>query len=141
MSKLKCMNVRFNLDKEDHLKAWEYLLKMTDENAMSRNQAVIELILERFDKKDSKGGSVHGPGSYDDQLIEAVSSAASDAVMNSIESFLPVFMAGCLAGLNLKTVDDIDGIKVPMDPSETAGSDVEAEIEESGLDMGFLGIE
>ncbi|MEE1169246.1 MAG: hypothetical protein UHP11_00910 [Anaerovoracaceae bacterium] len=135
MAKHSGISVRFYPDREDHQRAWQYLQEMDTEEYPSKNQVIIEAILDYFDNSNEEAkANLY----YSDQLMPIITDAVDQAVENAVERVLPAFLSGCIAGLSVST--GRKGYETPqliaVSSSSTAISD--DEIEESGLDMDFL---
>ena len=91
MADIRNTNLRFNLDKELHRKAWNYLRIMDREKFPSYSQAVIIALVDFFDRyyADDTGGQRLD----EKQIAETVATA----VERMMEERLPAFLSGYFA--------------------------------------------
>ena len=90
-------NLRFNTEKETQRRAWEYLQGMDKRQFKSYSQVISTALVEYFErqsklKDDPFLETREREERFVDQIIAAVESALTKA--------LPVFLAGCAAGLS-----------------------------------------
>ena len=89
-------NLRFNTEKETQRRAWEYLQGMDKQKFKSYSQVIAVALVEYFErqsqlKDDPFFETREREERFVDQIVAAVESALNKA--------LPVFLAGCAAGL------------------------------------------
>lgn len=105
MANTKSTNIRFNLDREVHRKAWDYLHTMDEKIFPSITSAVILAVVDYFDR-------YYVDADADKQKSdELLARTVAKAVEQTIEASLPAFLAGYFAGtgpvqpLQLPTAD------------------------------------
>ena len=118
---IRSTNLRFNLDKEIQNRAWQYLQTMDKQRFKSYSNVIAVALVEYFDRyyrsqDDPYLETREREERFVNQIISSVESA--------MEKTLPVFLAGCMAGLS----------KVPV----VAAPVVQQEPDEE-LDWDFLG--
>ncbi len=96
MSEIKCTNLRFNLKKPLQRQAWERLQAMDRQKFKSYSQVVALAIVDYFDRLERL---------QDDPYLETRESEERfvnrivAAVESAMTKTLPVYLAGCMAGL------------------------------------------
>lgn len=100
MSNVKCTNLRFNLDKPVQRQALERLQAMDKAHFKSYSQVIALAVVDYFDRLDRL---------HDDPYLETrereerfVSQIVA-AVERAMTKALPVYLAGCMAGLSRTT--------------------------------------
>lgn len=121
MSEVKCTNLRFNLDKPVQRTAWECLQTMDKTRFKSYSQVIALAIVDYFDRLEKLQDDPYletreREEHFVAQIVAAVERAMKDA--------LPVYLAGCMAGLSKAA---------PVAPTQTP------EANEDAVDWGFLG--
>ena len=121
MSEVKCTNLRFNLDKPVQRAAWECLQTMDKARFKSYSQVIALAIVDYFDRlerlqDDPCLETREREERFVSQIVAAVERAMKDA--------LPVYLAGCMAGLSKAA---------PLAPTQTPEASAEA------IDWDFLG--
>lgn len=93
-------NLRFNLDKELHRKAWNYLQIMDREKFPSYSQAVIIALVDYFDRyyADDTGGQCLD----EKQIVEAVAKAVERVMEERLPAFLSRYFAAAGASQPLQ---------------------------------------
>lgn len=94
---IRSTNVRFNLDKDLQNKAWQYLQTMDKQKFKSYSNVIAVSLVDYFDRyyhsqDDPYFETREREEKFVDQIITAVEHA--------MEKALPVFLAGCMAGLS-----------------------------------------
>ena len=121
MSEVKCTNLRFNLDKPVQRAAWECLQTMDKTQFKSYSQVIAHAIVDYFDRlKCSKDDPYFETREREAQFVNRIVTAVESAMTKA----LPVYLAGCMAGLP-KTA--------PITPAQTPEAGAEA------IDWDFLG--
>lgn len=110
-------NVRFNLDKELQNKAWQYLQTMDKQKFKSYSNVIAVSLVDYFDRYyrnqiDPYFETREREEKFVDQIITAVEHA--------MEKTLPVFLAGCMAGLS-----KAPAMAVPTDTLSEPDEDVD----------------
>ena len=121
MSEVKCTNLRFNLDKPVQRTAWECLQTMDKTRFKSYSQVTALAIVDYFDRLEKLQDDPYletreREERFVSQIVAAVERAMKDA--------LPVYLAGCMAGLSKAA---------PVAPTQTP------EASEDAVDWAFLG--
>ena len=126
--------VRFNLDKPDQRKAWEYLQTMDRNEFTSWNHVVHLALLDYFDRyykvqEDPYLETREREERFVQQIV--------DGVCESLKQTLPLFLAGCISGLSA-----IQPASAPAaQPLKTENTPTEdpADADPESIDWGFLG--
>ena len=121
MSEVKCTNLRFNLDKPVQRAAWECLQAMDKTRFKSYSQVIALAVVDYFDRLEKLQDDPYletreREERFVSQIVAAVERAMKDA--------LPVYLAGCMAGLSKAA---------PVAPTQTP------EASEDAVDWDFLG--
>ena len=121
MSEVKCTNLRFNLDKPVQRTAWECLQTMDKTRFKSYSQVIALAVVDYFDRLEKLQDDPYletreREERFVAQIVAAVERAMKDA--------LPVYLAGCMAGLSKAA---------PVAPTQTPEAGAEA------IDWDFLG--
>jgi len=118
---IRSTNLRFNLDKDVQNQAWQYLQTMDKKKFKSYSQIIAISLVEYFDRYYQK---------QDDPYLETrereerfVAQIVS-AVETAMDKALPVYLAGCMAGISQNV------------PQAAVASN---EPEDADLDWDFLG--
>lgn len=98
MSKnIRSTNLRFNLDKDVQNRAWQYLQTMDKQKFKSYSQVIAVSLVDYFDRYYQK---------QDDPYLEIREreerfvAQIVTAVENAMDKSLPVYLAGCMAGIS-----------------------------------------
>lgn len=94
---IRSTNLRFNLDKETQNRAWQYLQAMDKHRFKSYSNVIAVALVDYFDRyyrsqADPYLETRECEERFVDQIVASVESA--------MEKTLPVFLAGCMAGLS-----------------------------------------
>lgn len=118
---IRSTNLRFNLDKDMQNRAWQYLQTMDKKKFKSYSQIIAISLVDYFDRYYKK---------QDDPYLETrereerfVAQIVS-AVETAMDRILPVYLAGCMAGIS------------QIVPQATVAA---SEPEDADLDWDFLG--
>ena len=118
---IRSTNLRFNLEKDTQMRAWQYLQTMDKQHFKSYSNVIALALVEYFE---------HYYRNQDDPYLETrereerfVNQIVS-SVESAMEKTLPIFLAGCMAGLSQ--------MPVAVAPATQQEPDVE-------LDWDFLG--
>ena len=121
MSEVKCTNLRFNLDKPVQRAAWECLQTMDKAQFKSYSQVIAHAVVDYFDRLErSKDDPYFETREREEQFVNRIVAAVENAMTKS----LPVYLAGCMAGLSKAA---------PITPTQTPEAGAEA------IDWDFLG--
>lgn len=110
---IRSTNLRFNLDKEIQNRAWQYLQTMDKQRFKSYNNVIAVALVDYFDRyyrsqDDPYLETREREERFVDQIVASVEAA--------MEKTLPVFLAGCVAGLSQTAV--ITAPAVQQEPDE-----------------------
>ena len=110
---IRSTNLRFNLDKEIQNPAWQYLQTMDKQRFKSYNNVIAVALVDYFDRyyrsqDDPYLETREREERFVDQIVASVEAA--------MEKTLPVFLAGCVAGLSQTAV--ITAPAVQQEPDE-----------------------
>ena len=89
-------NLRFNLDKEQQRRAWEYLQTMDRQDFKSYSQVISLALVDYF---DSYYRTQADPYLETREREELFVKQIVDAVENSLKQALPLFLSGLTAGM------------------------------------------
>lgn len=126
-------NLSFNTEKETQRRAWEYLQGMDKQRFKSYSQVISAALVEYFErqnrlKDDPFLETRERENRFVAQIVAAVESALTKA--------LPVFLAGCAAGLSHSIPPATEAVKtVPPAVNEAAK---QPETSEADIDWEFL---
>ena len=118
---IRSTNLRFNLEKDTQMRAWQYLQTMDKQHFKSYSNVIAVALVEYFDRyyrnqDDPYFETREREERFVNQIVSSVESA--------MEKTRPVFLAGCMAGLSQ--------MPVAVAPATQQEPDVE-------LDWDFLG--
>lgn len=131
----RSIHVRLNLNRTDHLKAWEYLERLEHEEKLSYNQLIAKAIVE-YGERDARKDAL-----ADEMMIGFVEMCVQkiiSAVEDSLHKTLPAYIAGCFAATSgvLSVPQTPPATEpVPNDDETPAGEQISAE----DIDWDFLG--
>ena len=131
----RSIHVRLNLNRTDHLKAWEYLERLEHEEKLSYNQLIAKAIVE-YGERDARKDAL-----ADEMMIGLVEMCVQkiiSAVEDSLHKTLPAYIAGCFAATSgvfsvpqsLPTIEP-----APPNDEPLSGEQISAE----DIDWDFLG--
>ena len=114
---IRSTNVRFNLDKDLQNKAWQYLQTMDKLKFKSYSNGFAVSLVDYFDRyyhsqDDPYFETREREEKFVDQIITAVEHA--------MEKALPVFLAGCMAGLS-----KAPAVVIPPDTPSDSDEDID----------------
>ena len=89
-------NLRFNLDKEQQLKAWEYLQTMNSQDFKSYSQVSALALVDYFDRYYRTQSDPYLETREREELFVK---QIVGAVENSLKQALPLFLSGLTAGM------------------------------------------
>ncbi|XBX03666.1 adenylate cyclase [Enterocloster clostridioformis] len=114
---IRSTNVRFNLDKDLQNKAWQYLQTMDKQKFKSYSNVIAVSLVDYFDRYYR---SQDDPYFETREREEKFVSQIVNSVEHAMEKTLPVFLAGCMAGLS-----KVPPVAVPYDPPSDPDEDVD----------------
>lgn len=118
---IRSTNLRFNLDKEVQNRAWQYLQTMDKKKFKSYSQIIAISLVDYFDRYYKKQ---EDPYFETREREEHFVAQIVTAVESAMDRTLPVYLAGCMAGI------------AQIAPQTTAAT---SEPEDVDLDWDFLG--
>ena len=126
--------VRFNLDKPDQRRAWEYLQTMDRDIFTSWNHVIHLALLDYFDRYYKVQEDPYlETREREERFIQQI----VDGVCESLKQTLPLFLAGCMTALSAiqpACAPAPQPLQVETPPAEEA-----AEADPESIDWGFLG--
>ena len=126
--------LRFNLDKPDQKRAWEYLQTMDRNVFISWNHVIHLALLDYFDRYYKVQEDPYlETREREERFIQQI----VDGVCESLKQTLPLFLAGCISGLSV-----MQQTSAPANqPLKTENSPTEepADTDPESIDWGFLG--
>ena len=126
-------NLRFNTEKEMQRRAWEYLQGMDKRQFKSYSQVISAALVEYFErqnrlKDDPFLETREREERFVDQIVAAVESALTKA--------MPVFLAGCAAGLSRSIPPATEAVNTAPPVVKEAAK--QPETSEADIDWDFL---
>lgn len=118
---IRSTNLRFNLDKDVQNRAWQYLQTMDKKKFKSYSQIIAISLVDYFDRYYKKQ---EDPYLETREREERFVSQIVSAVETAMDRTLPVYLAGCMAGIS------------QVIPQTTVAT---SEPEDADLDWDFLG--
>ena len=90
-------NLRFNLEKDTQKRAWQYLQTMDKQQFKSYSNVIAVALVEYFDRYyRSQDDPYFETREREERFVNQIISSVESAM----ERTLPVFLAGCMAGLS-----------------------------------------
>ena len=118
---IRSTNLRFNLEKDTQKRAWQYLQTMDKQHFKSYSNVIAVALVEYFDRYyHSQDDPYFETREREERFVNQIVSS----VERVMEKTLPVFLAGCMAGLS----------QVPVAAAPAIQQEPDAE-----LDWDFLG--
>ena len=94
---IRSTNLRFNLEKDNQKRAWQYLQTMDKQQFKSYSNVIAVALVEYFDRYyRSQDDPYFETREREERFVNQIISSVESA----IERTLPVFLAGCMAGLS-----------------------------------------
>ena len=126
-------NLRFNMEKETQRRAWEFLQEMDRRQFKSYSQVISVALVEYFERHnrlrdDPFLETREREERFVDQIVAAVESALTKA--------LPVFLAGCAAGLSRSIPPAAEAVSTVSPPVKDEAK--KPETSEADIDWEFL---
>ena len=126
--------IRFNLDKPDQKKAWEYLQTMDRQEFTSWNHVIHLALLDYFDRYYKVQEDPYlETREREERFIQQI----VDGVCESLKQTLPLFLAGCMTGLSALQPASAPAAQ-PLQ-TETPPAEEPADAGPESIDWGFLG--
>ena len=118
---IRSTNLRFNLEKDTQNRAWQYLQTMDKRQFKSYSNVIAVALVEYFDRYyHSQDDPYFETREREERFVNQIISSVESAM----EKTLPIFLAGCMAGLS----------QVPVAVAPTKQQEPDTE-----LDWDFLG--
>lgn len=118
---IRSTNLRFNLDKDVQNRAWQYLQTMDKKKFKSYSQIIAISLVDYFDRYYKNQADPYlETREREERFVEQIVTA----VENAMNQTLPVYLAGCMAGIAQST------------PHAAVAA---SEPEDADLDWDFLG--
>ena len=94
---IRSTNLRFNLEKDTQKRAWQYLQTMDNQQFKSYSNVIAVALVEYFDRYyRSQDDPYFETREREERFVNQIISSVESAM----ERTLPVFLAGCMAGLS-----------------------------------------
>ena len=94
---IRSTNLRFNLDKDLQNRAWQYLQTMDRQHFKSYSNVIAVALVDYFDRYYRRQDDPYlETREREEQFVNQIVSSVESAM----EKTLPVFLAGCMAGLS-----------------------------------------
>ena len=94
---IRSTNLRFNLEKDTQKRAWQYLQTMDKQQFKSYSNVIAVALVEYFDRYyRSQDDPYFETREREERFVNQIISSVGSAM----ERTLPVFLAGCMAGLS-----------------------------------------
>jgi len=94
---IRSTNLRFNLEKDNQKRAWQYLQTMDKQQFKSYSNVIAVALVEYFDRYyRSQDDPYFETREREERFVNQIISSVESAM----ERTLPVFLAGCMAGLS-----------------------------------------
>lgn len=94
---IRSTNLRFNLEKDTQKRVWQYLQTMDKQQFKSYSNVIAVALVEYFDRYyRSQDDPYFETREREERFVNQIISSVESAM----ERTLPVFLAGCMAGLS-----------------------------------------
>lgn len=94
---IRSTNLRFNLEKDTQKRAWQYLQTMDKQQFKSYSNVIAVALVDYFDRYyRSQDDPYFETREREERFVNQIISSVESAM----ERTLPVFLAGCMAGLS-----------------------------------------
>ena len=94
---IRSTNLRFNLEKDTQKRAWQYLQTMDKQQFKSYSNVIAVALVEYFDRYyRSQDDPYFETREREERFVNQIISSVESAM----DRTLPVFLAGCMAGLS-----------------------------------------
>jgi len=94
---IRSTNLRFNLEKDTQKRAWQYLQNMDKQQFKSYSNVIAVALVDYFDRYyRSQDDPYFETREREERFVNQIISSVESAM----ERTLPVFLAGCMAGLS-----------------------------------------
>ena len=94
---IRSTNLRFNLEKDTQMRAWQYLQTMDKQHFKSYSNVIAVALVEYFDRYyRSQDDPYLETREREERFVNQIVSSVESAMKKT----LPIFLAGCMAGLS-----------------------------------------
>lgn len=126
-------NLRFNTEKETQCRAWEYLQGMDKRKFKSYSQVISAALVEYFERQNRlKNDPFLETREREERFVEQIIASVESALTKA----LPVFLAGCAAGLSRSMLPATEAGSTTSSPVQE--TDKQPETSEADIDWDFL---
>lgn len=126
-------NLRFNTEKETQRRAWEYLQGMDRRQFKSYSQVISAALVEYFERHNRlRDDPFLETREREERFVEQIVSSVESALTKA----LPVFLAGCAAGLSRSMPPASEAVKT-LSPAVKEEAK-QPETSEADIDWEFL---
>ena len=126
-------NLRFNTEMETQRRAWEYLQGMDKRQFKSYSQVISAALVEYFERQNRlKDDPFLETREREERFVERIVAAVECALTKA----LPVFLAGCAAGLSRSIPPSAEAVNTAPPPVKEAAK--QPETSEADIDWDFL---
>lgn len=144
MSKVLTTCFRFNMDKSEHAKAWDYLHNFDKDKIKSTNVAAITAVNDYFDRMGRLADDPYfETRQREERFVEQIVSEVGKAFIAEMPKFLASLMLSLNRGYPMQAVpvgtENSRGYALSGNPSATEGLKTSDEDDYSGIDFDFIG--
>lgn len=126
-------NLRFNTEKETQRQAWEYLQGMDKRQFKSYSQVISTALVEYFERQNRlKDDPFLETREREERFVDQIVAAVESAMTKT----LPVFLAGCAAGLSRSVSSSTESVNTALSAVDEAAK--KPETSEADIDWDFL---
>lgn len=126
-------NLRFNTEKETQRRAWEYLQGMDKRKFKSYSQVISAALVEYFERQNRlKNDPFLETREREERFVEQIIASVESALTKA----LPVFLAGCAAGLSRSIPPTTEVVNTDSSTAKEAAK--QPETSEADIDWDFL---
>ena len=126
-------NLRFNTEKEMQRRAWEYLQGMDKRQFKSYSQVISTALVEYFERQNRlKDDPFLETREREERFVERIVASVESA----LDKALPVFLAGCVAGLSRSIPPSAEAVNTA--PPVVKEEAKQPETSEADIDWDFL---
>ena len=105
-------NLRFNLEKDTQMRAWQYLQTMNKQHFKSYSNVIAVALVDYFDRYyRSQDDPYFETREREERFVNQIISSVESAM----EKTLPVFLAGCMVGMSQVPVGAVSVTQQELD--------------------------
>ena len=109
---IRSTNLRFNLEKDTQMRAWQYLRTMNKQHFKSYSNVIAVALVDYFDRYyRSQDDPYFETREREERFVNQIISSVESA----IEKTLPVFLAGCMVGMSQVPVGAVSVTQQELD--------------------------